>query len=126
MGKKTTSYCESMNLSKNQYLLIQITGRTYTYIAQIVTEYPLVLKVTESGMYSRLKPGGDYIILTYPSREFQKDPVRYLKETYPHQDKRICTGLHVFRPLLEKNDLFYISCSKLDLLWYKIKLWFNK
>jgi hypothetical protein len=113
-----------MNLSKNKYIIIQITGDINQYIAQILTEDPLVLKVTERGIYSRLKPW-DYIPLAYPSSEFQVDPVKYLLSR-KSLGKNVFTGLNVFRPLMEKRELFNVSYSKLDLLWYKIKLWFNK
>jgi hypothetical protein len=42
--------------------IIWVTGDTQKYIAEVIQEDPLHLKVEEEGPYARLKPG-DYVIL---------------------------------------------------------------
>lgn len=50
-----------MNLSLGSLLIIWITGDTQKYVAEVLQEKPLYLKVTENGPFNCLKPG-DYII----------------------------------------------------------------
>lgn len=113
-----------MNLEKGKHLIIQVTGETHSYIAEIVDIDPLILKVTQTGPYSRLKPW-DYIILTYPSREFQENYMKYILSCQ-HSGKNLITGLDMFRPPMEKRGLFNVShYSKLDTLWVRVKLYLN-
>ena len=50
------------------FLVIMITGIVRMYIAEVIQEGPLMLKVEESGPYSRLK-GEDFVV-------FEKDSLR--------------------------------------------------
>lgn len=66
-----------MERIKHQYsteigklLIIEITGETNKYIAEVIKEEPLWLKVEEEGPYSKLKPG-DYIIKEYYTSHLQ-------------------------------------------------------
>lgn len=60
--------------SKNvgDLLVIFITGSKHRYIAEVVDENPLKLKVTESGLFANLKHG-DFIILEDESLQLQGD-----------------------------------------------------
>lgn len=62
----------SMNTSPGSYLAIQITGMLGCYIAEVIVQDPLVLKVEEEGPFSRLK-SGDYIIMESETKRLQ-DP----------------------------------------------------
>ena len=59
-----------MKKSVGAYLVIQITGCTGFYVAEVLEENPLVLKVEEQGPYSRLK-SGDYILINDFSERIQ-------------------------------------------------------
>jgi len=50
------------------FLVVMITGVVSRYIAEVVQENPLILKIEESGPYSRLR-GEDFVI-------FEKDSLR--------------------------------------------------
>jgi hypothetical protein len=61
-----------MNTSPGSYVLIWLTGETRTYIAQVVEENPLILKIEENGPGARLR-SGDYILLEKETERIQ-DP----------------------------------------------------
>lgn len=69
MSKKTTN---NFSTEVGQYVVIWITGCVGEYIAEVIEEQPLTLKVMESGPYARLK-SGDYIIQEYQSGILQRD-----------------------------------------------------
>lgn len=50
-----------MNQIVGSLLIIMVTGEAQLYVAEVVQESPLYLKISEDGKSSRLKPG-DYII----------------------------------------------------------------
>ena len=54
------------------YLIIMLTGRTYTYIAEVTQSTPLEMKVLEGGPLANLK-AGDYILMAADSRQYQLD-----------------------------------------------------
>ncbi len=70
------------------YLVIWITGAMNRYIAEVVEESPLVLKVKESGPYSRLK-SGDFIIKESDCELIQKD---IEEETCVFVEREIAAG----------------------------------
>ena len=63
---------KTMNKKIGSYLVIQITGETKRFIAEVAQENPLILKVEESGPYSALK-SGDFILDEDLSKKIQ-DP----------------------------------------------------
>jgi len=82
---------------KGQHLIIWITGMLGHYIAEVVEEDPLMLKVEEDGPFSRLKAGdfgGDFGIIEDESREFQdKRKVRELVLRYAEKSRPLASGL---------------------------------
>ena len=78
-----------------QLLVIEITGMLGTYLAEVVEQDPLVLKVEETGPYARLKDG-DYIILEEDSARAQsKDDAisTALLEEYVDSGHPLMSGL---------------------------------
>ena len=59
-----------MKKTVGSYLIIQITGCISCYIAEVVQEEPLILKVEETGPYARLKRD-DFIIMERDSERIQ-------------------------------------------------------
>ena len=56
------------------YLIIQITGTVRSYIAEVIQDDPLIVKVTEEGPYAKLKvASGDFVILKSDTFQFQQD-----------------------------------------------------
>lgn len=55
-------------------MIIQISGIEANYIAEVIQSIPLIVKVTESGPYAKLKSGSwDFIVLREDSFQFQQD-----------------------------------------------------
>lgn len=109
--------------NKNQYVVMQITGVPRNYIAKIVSNDPLVLKVCEKGLYSKLKPW-DYIINTAMTADIQRNCFDFLRSCKTN-NRVLSTGLKEFRPLLAKGELFQVSYYWLDMLLYRIRLIFT-
>lgn len=78
---------------KGQYLIIWITGMLGHYIAEVVEENPLVLKVEEEGPFSRLR-GDDFGVVEEESLEFQdKEKAEELVRKYAQRPKPLASGL---------------------------------
>jgi len=84
-------------LKLKDYLIIQITGTISTFIAEVIQEEPLIVKVTETGPYSRLKQaGGDFIIMRSDTEQFHADienDTNIFLESHDEDDKRPLSGL---------------------------------
>src|SRR6056297_428183 len=80
-----------INFCKGSYLIIDIVGRTDTFIAEVTQESPLRLKVEEDGPFAHLK-AGDFIIHENESLELQKDYHKFLKEA-KKKNQFIVSGL---------------------------------
>ena len=79
------------NLDQGSYVIIDIVGSTATYIAEVISEIPLMLKVEENGPYAHLKQG-DFIIHDKETKKFQKDYKKFLKEAQ-NNNRTIISGL---------------------------------
>jgi hypothetical protein len=82
--------------SKNvgDLLVIQITGMIKNCIAEVVKGNPLVLKVEESGPFSRLR-GEDFIIIRDESKRIQSDGENFVREKWQNS-RPLISGLKRF------------------------------
>ena len=85
---------EKASRSVGSFLVIMITGVVRMYIAEVIQEEPLILKVEESGPYSRLM-GEDFIVFEKYSTRLQGDDlsVRNLLREAIQRDEPFCSGL---------------------------------
>ena len=76
------------------FLAVMITGVVRIYIAEVVQENPLVLKVEESGPYSRLK-SGDFVVFEEYSLRLQGNDLsaRDVLLEAVQRGKPFCSGL---------------------------------
>lgn len=76
------------------FLVIMITGIVRMYIAEVIQEGPLMLKVEESGPYSRLK-GEDFVVFEKDSLRLQGDDssIQDLLHEAVQRGKPFCSGL---------------------------------
>jgi len=82
-----------LSKKRGSYLIIWITGMSGHYIAEVVEENPLVLKVEEEGSFSRLKDG-DFGIVEGESLEFQdEEGAKRLVQEYAQKPRPLASGL---------------------------------
>jgi len=79
--------------SPGSHLVIWLTGCLHSYIAEVIEEEPLRLKIGESGVYSNLK-NGDFIVLENESTRLQseEESALILKE-YSDRGQPLVSGL---------------------------------
>lgn len=93
----TETAISEMTTHVGDYVVIFITGSIPVYIAEVVQEEPLRLKVQEEGPFSLLKEGGDYILLEPDTvalqADFRNDTYCYLQEREARGKSAPITGL---------------------------------
>lgn len=78
--------------NSGDYLVIWITGAVSYYIAEVVKSDPLVLKVEESGFYSKLK-SGDFIVLADKTVILQQSGADSFLESVKESKSKVLSGL---------------------------------
>lgn len=63
---------EKFSKKKGSLLVVWLSGSTSKFVAEVIEEYPLKLKIQEEGPWSSLKDG-DFIILERETIIIQKD-----------------------------------------------------
>lgn len=71
----TTSRDKERKVSKKMgdLLVVWITGMTGRYIAEVIREEPLRVKVTETGPFADLREYGDFGVMKMESLKIQED-----------------------------------------------------
>lgn len=103
---KTAIFPESAHTTApGAKLAIWIIGSFSTYIAEVLTEEPLTVKVTEDGPYAKLK-GHEIMIWPWESHVLQSDK-------QPHIDRLLEIAAHRGRPYLSGLKSLGVQDSRL-------------